>query len=50
MAKETKVKDIDITKSGPMTFRDLQEANQEPYTNLSHEFQSFSMKDVYKRQ
>lgn len=43
MAKETKVKDIDITKSGPMTFRDLQEANQEPYTNLSSEFQSFSM-------
>lgn len=40
--KETKVKDIDITKSGPMTFRDLQEANQEPYTNLSPEFQSFS--------
>lgn len=26
-----------------MTFRDLQEANQEPYTNLSPEFQSFSM-------
>lgn len=43
MAKETKVKDIDITKSGPMTFRDLQEANQEPYTNLSPEFQSFSV-------
>lgn len=43
MAKETKVKDIDITKTGPMTFRDLQEANQEPYTNLSPEFQSFSM-------
>ena len=43
MAKETKVKDIDITKSGPMTFRDLQEANQEPYTSLSPEFQSFSM-------
>lgn len=43
MAKETKVKDIDITKSGPMTFRDLQEANQEPYTGLSPEFQSFSM-------
>lgn len=43
MAKETKVKDMDITKSGPMTFRDLQEANQEPYTNLSPEFQSFSM-------
>ena len=43
MAKETKVKDIDITKSGPMTFRDLQEANQEPYTSLSPEFQSFSV-------
>lgn len=43
MAKETKVKDIDITKSGPMTFRDLQKANQEPYTNLSPEFQSFSI-------
>ena len=43
MAKATKVKDIDITKSGPMTFRDLQKANQEPYTNLSSEFKSFSM-------
>lgn len=43
MAEETKVKDIDITKSGPMTFRDLQKANQEPYTNLSPEFKSFSM-------
>ena len=43
MTKETKVKDIDITKSGPMTFRDLQEANQEAYTNLSPEFQSFSL-------
>ena len=43
MAKATKVKDIDITKSGPMTFRDLQKANQKPYTNLSPEFQSFSM-------
>ena len=36
-------KAIDITKSGPMTFRDLQKANQEPYTNLSPEFKSFSM-------
>nr|UVM79579.1 MAG: ADP-ribosyltransferase [Bacteriophage sp.] len=43
MAKGTKVNDIDITKSGPMTFRDLQRANQKPYTNLSPEFQSFSM-------
>lgn len=41
-SKETKVKDIDITKSGPMTFRDLQKANQEPYTGLSPEFQLFS--------
>ena len=43
MAKATRVKDIDITKSGPMTFRDLQKANQEQYTNLSPEFKSFSM-------
>lgn len=43
MAKTTEVKNIDITKSGPMTFRDLQKANQEPYTNLSPEFKSFSM-------
>lgn len=43
MAKATEVKDIDITKSGPMTFRDLQKANQEPYTNLSPEFKSFSI-------
>ena len=43
MTKVTKVKDIDITKSGPMTFRDLQKANQESYTNLSPEFKSFSM-------
>ena len=43
MAKATKVKDIDITKSGPMAFRDLQKANQKPYTNLSPEFESFSM-------
>ena len=43
MAKATKVKDIDITKSGPMTFRDLQKVNQKPYTNLSPEFKSFSM-------
>ena len=43
MAKATKVKNTDITKSGPMTFRDLQKANQEPYTDLSPEFKSFSM-------
>lgn len=43
MVEGTKIKDIDITKTGPMTFRDLQEANQEQYTDLSPEFQSFSM-------
>ena len=41
-SKDTKVKDIDITKSGPMTFRDLQKANQQSFTNLSPEFQLFS--------
>lgn len=43
MAKKSEVKNIDITKSGPMTYRDLQNANQEPYSNLSPEFQTFSM-------
>ena len=42
MARTTKPKNIDITKSGPMTFRDLQKANQKPFTNFSPEFQSFS--------
>lgn len=40
--KETKVKDIDITKSGPMTYRNLQAANAAQYTNLSPEMQAFS--------
>lgn len=43
MAKKSEVKNIDITKSGPMTYRDLQNANQGPYSNLSPEFQTFSM-------
>ena len=43
MAKKSEVKNIDITKSGPMTYKDLQNANQEPYSNLSPEFQTFSM-------
>lgn len=43
MAKKSEVKNIDITKSGPMTYKDLQNANQEPYNNLSPEFQTFSM-------
>lgn len=41
MAKSTKPKDIDITKSGPMTFRDLQAANQAQMSGLSPEFQQF---------
>ena len=41
-SKDTKVKDIDITKSGPMTFRDLQQANQQSFTTLSPEFKLFS--------
>lgn len=42
MAKESKIKNIDITESGPMTYRQLQEANSESYTNLSPEFKLFS--------
>lgn len=33
-SKETKVKDIDITKSGPMTFRQLQDANNDPFASV----------------
>lgn len=36
------VKNIDITKSGPMTYRQLQEANNEEYTNFSPEYMEFS--------
>lgn len=42
MAKKNEVKNIDITKSGPMTFRQLQEANSQPYNGVSQEFLSFS--------
>lgn len=35
-------KDIDITKSGPMTFRDLQTANNSAFTGVSPEFQKFT--------
>ena len=42
MANNTKVKDIDITKTGPLGFRKLQEANQAAFTNLSPEMQEFS--------
>lgn len=36
------VKNIDITKSGPMTYKQLQEANNSDYTNISPEFKKFS--------
>lgn len=36
------VKNIDITKIGPMTYKQLQEANSTEYTNLSPEFMKFS--------
>lgn len=42
MPKTTKQKDIDITKSGPMTYRQLQSANNEMLSSLSPEFQQFS--------
>lgn len=38
----TKYTETDITKNGPMTYRDLQKANQGPYNNISPEFQRFS--------
>lgn len=42
MTKKNEVKNIDVTKSGPMTFRQLQEANSWPYNGVSQEFLSFS--------
>jgi len=42
MPKTTKQKDIDITKSGPMTYRQLQGVNEEMLSGLSPEFQQFS--------
>lgn len=42
MTKKNEVKNIDVTKSGPMTFRQLQEANSQPYNGVSQEFLSFS--------
>lgn len=42
MPNTTKQKNIDITKSGPMTYRQLQGANDEMLTGLSPEFQQFS--------
>lgn len=47
MAKETKVKDIDITKSGPMTFRQLQDANNDPFTAVRP--QTISQYDINRQ-
>ena len=47
MAKETKVKDIDITKSGPMTFRQLQDANNDPFVAVRP--QTISQYDINRQ-
>lgn len=47
MAKETKVKDIDITKSGPMTFRQLQDANNDPFAAVRP--QTISQYDINRQ-
>lgn len=47
MAKETKVKNIDITKSGPMTFRQLQDANNDPFVAVRP--QTISQYDINRQ-
>lgn len=47
MAKETKVNDIDITKSGPMTFRQLQDANNDPFAAVRP--QTISQYDINRQ-
>lgn len=47
MAKETKVKNIDITKSGPMTFRQLQDANNDPFAAVRP--QTISQYDINRQ-
>lgn len=42
--KETKVKDMDITKSGQMTFRQLQDANNDPFASVRP--QTISLYDI----
>lgn len=42
--KETKVKDIDITKSGPMTFSQLRDANNDPFAFVRP--QTISLYDI----
>ena len=47
MAEETKVKDIDITKSGPMTYRQLQDANNDPFASVRP--QTISQYDINRQ-
>lgn len=47
MGKETKVEDIDITKSGPMTFRQLQDANNDPFASVRP--QTISQYDINRQ-
>lgn len=47
MAKETKVKDIDVTKSGPMTFRQLQDINNDPFASVRP--QTISQYDINRQ-
>lgn len=47
MTKGTKVKDIDITKSGPMTFRQLQDANNDPFAAVRP--QTISQYDINRQ-
>ena len=47
MEKATKVKDIDITKSGPMTFRQLQDANNDPFAAVRP--QTISQYDINRQ-
>lgn len=47
MEKETKVNDIDITKSGPMTFRQLQDANNDPFASVRP--QTISQYDINRQ-
>lgn len=51
MAKETKVKDIDITKTGPQSFRQLQQANNADFSSeVSPEVRDFIEKKRQRAQ
>lgn len=43
-SKETKVKDVDITKNGPMTFSQLRDANNDPFASVRP--QTISLYDI----